>query len=46
MSGESNTVAEEQSRKLQDVFLEGWKTYEFLEDTSLEFNGPDFQVNK
>uniref|UniRef100_A0A1A9W069 Immunoglobulin-binding protein 1 n=1 Tax=Glossina brevipalpis TaxID=37001 RepID=A0A1A9W069_9MUSC len=43
MSGGSKSIADEQNRNLQDVFVEGWQTYEFLEDTSIEFNGPDFQ---
>lgn len=32
------------NRKLQDIFLEGWDLYEFLDETTIDTNGSEFQV--
>lgn len=32
------------NRKLQDIFQEGWDLYEFLDETTIDTNGSEFQV--
>lgn len=32
------------NRKLQDIFLEGWEIYEFLDETTIDTNGVEYQV--
>lgn len=32
------------NRKLQEIFLEGWDIYEFLDETTIDTNGVEFQV--
>lgn len=41
MSNENDTS----NRKLQDIFLEAWDTYEFLDETTIDTNGMEYQVN-
>lgn len=36
----------EDSRKLQDIFLEGWEIYEFLDETTIDTNGVEYQVGE
>uniref|UniRef100_A0A1I8PG63 Immunoglobulin-binding protein 1 n=1 Tax=Stomoxys calcitrans TaxID=35570 RepID=A0A1I8PG63_STOCA len=41
---ESNIAGEsEDSRKLLDIFLEGWKIYEFLDETTIDTNSGEYQ---
>lgn len=40
MANENDTS----SRKLQDVFLEAWDTYEFIDETTIDTNGVEYQV--
>ncbi|XP_073823758.1 immunoglobulin-binding protein 1-like [Musca autumnalis] len=42
MGDENNTSADE-NRKLEDIFLEGWNQYEFLDETSIDSNSSEYQ---
>ncbi|KAM7351773.1 immunoglobulin binding protein Tap42 [Cochliomyia hominivorax] len=38
-----STEYSEDNRKLQDIFLEGWDLYDFLDETTIDTNGSEFQ---
>lgn len=38
-----NIEKTEESRNLQDIFLEGWEIYEFLDETTIDTNGVEYQ---
>ncbi|XP_037806170.1 immunoglobulin-binding protein 1 [Lucilia sericata] len=39
MSADNST----DNRKLEDIFLEGWEIFEFLDETTIDTNGTEFQ---
>ena len=41
-----NIEKTEESRNLQDIFLEGWEIYEFLDETTIDTNGVEYQVGE
>lgn len=42
--GDENNTAIDENRKLQDIFLEAWDQYEFLDETTIDTNSSEYQV--
>lgn len=45
MSDENNAAIDGENRKLQDIFLDGWNQYEFLDETTIDSNSLEYQVS-
>uniref|UniRef100_T1PAA3 TAP42-like family n=1 Tax=Musca domestica TaxID=7370 RepID=T1PAA3_MUSDO len=41
--GDENNTAIDENRKLQDIFLEAWDQYEFLDETTIDTNSSEYQ---
>ncbi|XP_061396128.1 immunoglobulin-binding protein 1 [Musca vetustissima] len=41
--GDENNTSTDENRKLQDIFLEAWNQYEFLDETTIDTNSAEYQ---